>query len=85
MRWDILHSHGLWLMPNVYPAWAAKAGRAKLVVSPRGMLGAEALTFSRNRKRVFWRLLQRDAIRRAACLHANSEAEHDDIRAVRVD
>ena len=78
---DILHGHGLWLMPNVYPAWAARAGRAKFVLSPRGMLGAEALSFSRLRKRAFWRLLQAPALREAACLHATSEAELGDIRA----
>ena len=79
---DILHSHGLWLMPNVYPAWAVRGARARLVVSPRGMLGAEALAFSGRRKRLFWRLFQRDALRRAACLHATSDAEHADIRAM---
>jgi len=78
---DILHGHGLWLMPNIYPAWAARGGRARLVVSPRGMLGADALAFSRLRKRAFWRLVQARALREAACLHATSEAELDDIRA----
>jgi glycosyltransferase involved in cell wall biosynthesis len=79
---DILHGHGLWLMPNIYPAWAARRGRARLVVSPRGMLGAEALAFSRLRKRAFWRLFQARALHEAACLHATSAAELDDIRAV---
>lgn len=78
---DILHSHGLWLMPNIYPAWAARRGGVRLVASPRGMLGAEALAFSRLRKRAFWRLFQARALREAACLHATSEAELDDIRA----
>ena len=78
---DILHGHGLWLMPNIYPAWAARRGRARLVVSPRGMLGPEALAFSRLKKRAFWRLFQARALRAAGCLHATSEAELDDIRA----
>ena len=78
---DILHGHGLWLMPNIYPAWAARRGSARLVVSPRGMLGAEAVAFSRLRKRAFWSLFQAGALREAACLHATSEAELGDIRA----
>jgi glycosyltransferase involved in cell wall biosynthesis len=78
---DILHSHGLWLAPNLYPARAARQGRARFVASPRGMLGPEALAFSRRRKRLVWTLFQRDALRRAACLHATSEAELADIRA----
>ncbi len=78
---DILHGHGLWLMPNVYPSWAARHGRARVVISPRGMLSAEALAFSRLRKRVFWRVFQARALVEAACLHATSAAERDDIRA----
>ncbi len=78
---DILHGHGLWLMPNVYPSWATRSGRARLIVSPRGMLGAEALAFSSLKKQVFWRLFQERALRTAACLHATSEDEHAAIRA----
>jgi glycosyltransferase involved in cell wall biosynthesis len=78
---DVVHAHGLWLMSNVYPAWAADRSGKPLVVSPRGMLGAAALRFSRWRKRLFWLALQGGALRRAACLHATSGAELADIRA----
>ncbi|MDB5451906.1 MAG: hypothetical protein JWO33_484, partial [Caulobacteraceae bacterium] len=78
---DILHAHGLWLMPDVYPAWAARAAGKPFMLSPRGMLGSAALRFSSLQKRLFWLALQRDAARSAACLHATSLAEHDEIRA----
>jgi len=78
---DILHGHGLWLAPNLYPAWSARSGPARVVISPRGMLSAEAMAFSPLRKRVFWRLFQARALAEAACLHATSEAERQDIRA----
>jgi glycosyltransferase involved in cell wall biosynthesis len=78
---DILHGHGLWLMPNIYPAQATRGAPAKLVMSPRGMLGAPALAFSSLKKRAFWRLFQARALRQAECLHATSAAELDDIRA----
>ena len=80
---DILHTHGLWLMPNIYPAGACAApGRkAKCVVSPRGMLGGAALSFSRWKKRTIWLLAQGSAVRRAHCLHATAESELDEIRA----
>jgi glycosyltransferase involved in cell wall biosynthesis len=77
---DVIHNHGLWLMPNVRAAEAAAAGRTPLVISPHGMLAPVALAFSRLKKRVFWRLLQGRAIRRAACLHATSEQEYEEIR-----
>jgi glycosyltransferase involved in cell wall biosynthesis len=82
---DVLHGHGLWLMPNVYPAWAARSGRARLVISPHGMLGAAALAFSSRGKEAFWRLFQKDALDQAACLHATCEAEHAEIRTAGLD
>src|SRR5207302_10654584 len=78
---DVIHNHGLWLMPNVAAGWAAARARRPLVVSPRGMLAPAALAFSALKKRAFWRLLQGPAVRQAACLHATSEQEYQEIRA----
>lgn len=77
----VVHSHGLWLMPNVQSAAAARAAGVPFIVSPRGMLGAAALAFSRGKKRLFWHLAQGAAVRAAACLHATSEQEYREIRA----
>jgi glycosyltransferase involved in cell wall biosynthesis len=77
---DVIHNHGLWLMPNVAAGAAAATGRTPLVISPRGMLAPAALAFSRLKKQVFWALLQGPAIRDTACLHATSEQEYQEIR-----
>jgi glycosyltransferase involved in cell wall biosynthesis len=77
----VIHNHGLWLMPNVYAGWEAARARTPLVVAPRGMLSSVALAFSRLKKRAFWNLLQGPVIRAAACMHATSEAEYQEIRA----
>jgi glycosyltransferase involved in cell wall biosynthesis len=81
LRSDVIHNHGLWLMPNVYAGWAASRARTPLMVAPRGMLGAAALRFSRMKKTLFWQVLQGPAVRRAACFHATSRQEYEDIRA----
>ena len=78
---EVIHDHGLWLMPNVYAGWEAKRAKTSLVVAPRGMLSPVALTFSRLRKRAFWWLLQGPAIYRAACVHATSTQEYEEVRA----
>ncbi len=39
----IMHVHGLWMFPNVWPAWAVRNTGCKLVIAPRGMLDAWAL------------------------------------------
>jgi glycosyltransferase involved in cell wall biosynthesis len=80
IRSDVIHNHGLWLMPNIYAGWAASRARTPLIVAPRGMLGRAALAFSRKKKVLFWHLLQGPAIRCAACYHATSRQEYEDIR-----
>jgi glycosyltransferase involved in cell wall biosynthesis len=77
---QVIHGHGLWLMPNVYPAWVCARAGLPLMISPRGMLGQAALDFSRWRKRAFWALFQNSAIRSSACLHATGLAEYEEIR-----
>ena len=79
---DVVHSHGLWLMPNLDAAAAAYRGGKPHIISPRGMLSRVALGISANRKRLAWRLGQGAALRHAACLHATSEAELEDLRAI---
>jgi glycosyltransferase involved in cell wall biosynthesis len=44
------------------------------------MLGAEALAFSRRRKRIVWALSQRRVLMAAACFHATALSEAEDIR-----
>jgi glycosyltransferase involved in cell wall biosynthesis len=77
---DILHSHSLWRMTNIYPAWAAKKRSKRFVISPRGTLNRHALSGRSLTKTVFDALLQRGALQSAALFHATSEAEYHDIR-----
>lgn len=77
---DIIHNHSLWMMPNVYPGHVCRKGRCRLMVSPRGTLSRWAFGRNRLQREIFWRLLQRPAVARAACFHATAESEFDDIR-----
>lgn len=77
---DVIHNHGLWLMPNVVAGTASADRPTPLVVSSHGMLAPAALAFSRWKKRAFWALLQGPVIRGSACIHATSEQEYEEIR-----
>jgi glycosyltransferase involved in cell wall biosynthesis len=77
---DVIHNHGLWLMPNIGAGAASANGPTPLVVSPHGMLAPAALGFSRWKKRAFWALLQGPMVRDAACIHVTSEQEYEEIR-----
>lgn len=78
---DLVHTHGLWLMSNLYAFRAAGASRLPLVLSPRGMLGKSALSFSRWKKIGFHHLLQKSALSSVCCIHVTSRQEYDDVRA----
>jgi glycosyltransferase involved in cell wall biosynthesis len=78
---DVIHSHGLWLMPNVQAYRAAARHHKPLIVTPHGMLTPVALSFSRIKKKLFWHILQRAPVNSAACIHATSTQEYNEVRA----
>lgn len=72
---DIVHTHGLWLAPNVY---GSASGR--FVIAPRGMLSDVALSYSPGKKWMIRKLFQNEAFARAALFHATAQSEYEDIR-----
>lgn len=78
---DIVHNHSLWSMVNVAAGCVVPGHRAKLVTSPRGTLAAVALSRRKYTKKALW-VLQRRALLRADLLHATSEIECSEIRAL---
>lgn len=77
----ILHVHGLWLLPNAYPARIKGSRPATPVIhAPRGMLGLAALQISKWRKRIVWSMWQRGALEAADCIHATAMSEYEEIR-----
>jgi glycosyltransferase involved in cell wall biosynthesis len=77
---DIIHNHSLWMMPNVYPGWAARRFNIPFVVSPRGTLSRWAMNSGSVVKRGFWPLVQRPALEAVTCFHATAESEYRDVR-----
>ncbi len=78
---QIIHSHGLWMMPNMYPASAARRANIPHVLAPRGTLDPAALVYSRWVKKAAWHLRQKAVVKAADVLHATSEIEATHIRA----
>lgn len=78
---DVVHNHSLWSMANVAAGWVVPGRGAKLVTSPRGTLSAWALAHSGGVKRIVWPL-QRRALALADLLHATSDQEREEIRAL---
>lgn len=76
----IIHSHSIWLFPNVYPLLCRNFPNVRIVLSPRGTLSESALRFSRLKKTIFWHLFQKKVFKAAAGFHATSHDEACDIR-----
>lgn len=72
---DLIHSHGLWMMPNMYPATVAERLGIPHVISPRGTLDPAALAYSKRLKQLVLLLGQDRALRQARALHATSDEE----------
>ena len=77
---DILHNHGFWMMPNVYPGRVARRCGIPYVVSPEGTLGEWPFRSGSKVKRLFWPLVQRPALDAVTCFHATAQTEYDDLR-----
>ena len=78
---DIMHTHSLWMMPNIYPLTAVnKSDKCKLLVSPRGTLSDSAMSRSKFRKRLMWQAGQKGVVQQADCIHATAMEELEDVR-----
>ncbi|MBI5422679.1 MAG: glycosyltransferase [Opitutae bacterium] len=79
-RYEVVHSHALWLLTLRYAHDAARRHGAPLVISPRGMLTDWAWQHRRWRKQLANTLVHPGALRNAAGWHATSDDEANDIR-----
>jgi len=78
---NIIHNHGLWRMPNLYPLAIKKEKNIKIIVSPRGSLSQAALNISKYKKNIFNTLFrQNDLLKECDSFHATSLKEKDEIR-----
>jgi glycosyltransferase involved in cell wall biosynthesis len=79
-RIDAIHIHGMWRMTSVIPCWVGSSHDVPVVLAPRGTLSEEAMRVDAAKKRLFWHLLQRGALRKVSCFHATGEPEAEHIR-----
>jgi glycosyltransferase involved in cell wall biosynthesis len=77
---DLIHATAIFSWFNVAVEAAARRAGIPYVISPRGSLDPEALTFSRAKKAVFFALGGRRALDRASALHVTSEMEDAHVR-----
>ena len=80
---DIIHSHQLWRMPNIYPLLIRKNKNIRIIISPRGALAKENLNISKYKKYIFNKIFgQNKMLSNCDAFHATSIKEKNEIRAL---
>lgn len=79
-KFELIHNHSFWMLPNHYASMSAHRHRKPVVFTAHGVLEPWALARSRWKKRIAGLWFQDRDLRRAACIHVNSESEVQGIR-----
>ena len=80
-RIQLIHSHGLWMVPNIIPGNISKKYKIPLVISPRGTLSKWAFqSGSVFIKKIVWNFGQKKCLENASLFHATAFSEYQDIR-----
>ena len=58
----LLHNHGLWMMPNIYPGYISRKFNIPLIISPRGTLSDYAMKSGTRLKILIWFLFQKKVL-----------------------
>jgi glycosyltransferase involved in cell wall biosynthesis len=77
---DLFHGHGLWQTPTHTMARIAREKSIPYVISPRGMLEPWALNKGKWKKKLGMGFYQRKDLSKAACIHATSNMEAENIK-----
>lgn len=77
---DLYHTNGLWTYTNHITCRISRSKHKPYMISPHGMLYPEALKRNQSIKYLFDLLLFKKDINSAACLHATSDQEINNIR-----
>ncbi|WP_394155663.1 glycosyltransferase [Loktanella salsilacus] len=78
---EVMHLHGLWQGIAQSVLAVHRRSGEPFIISVHGMLGAVPLTYSPGKKRIARLLFQDAAFDQAACIHATSTFEVQEIRA----
>ena len=81
-EFDVIHLSGVWQPTGPAAGRAARRAGVPYVVSPRGMLGPYSFTQGAFKKFLYWRLIERAHLTRAAALHSTSAMEAEELAAL---
>ncbi|OVE74340.1 hypothetical protein BVX94_00590 [bacterium B17] len=77
---DVVHSHALWMYPNLALYHAARLNNVPYIIAPQGSLDVWSLQQNSIVKRIYGALIERKVLNNAAAIQAVSEYEKGNIR-----
>lgn len=77
--YDLIHVHALWSFATTAACWGAQRHGVPYVVLPQGMLSPYSWRRSARLKQLYWNLLERRNLSRAARVIATSSGEHNEM------
>jgi glycosyltransferase involved in cell wall biosynthesis len=84
-NYDLVHTNAIFSYPILPAHWACSYHRVPYVMTPHGMLDAWALAFKANKKRIYFSILERPALRRASMLQMLTHSEAQSVRELKLD
>jgi glycosyltransferase involved in cell wall biosynthesis len=75
--YDLIHIHGLWYAASALAARVARARGIPYLITPHGMLDRWALEQGWLKKRIYYLLVERANLRRAASVHMFNTGEYE--------
>jgi glycosyltransferase involved in cell wall biosynthesis len=82
-RFDLVHTHAVYLWPGVAAARAARKASVPYVISPRGMLVPELIRQKSRLTKTLWlRLMERRGFANASAIHFTSQLEWNEAKRI---
>jgi len=79
-KYDLVHTHAIFSYPVLPAYWACQINKIPYVVTPHGMLEPWALAYKSNKKKLYFSLLEKPAIQKAAIIHLIASVEAENVK-----
>ena len=81
-EYDLVHTHAIFSYPVLPAYWACQMNKIPYVVAPHGMLDPWALAYKSNKKKLYFSLLEKPALNKAAAIHMTASTEAENVKSL---
>ncbi len=78
--YDLVHTNGLFSYPVLPAHWACQLQKVPYIMTPHGMLEPWAMAYKAKKKRLYYELLEKPALQKAAAIQITGSPEANSIK-----